>query len=89
MPYTQYPAEEVARRGQAIYEQQIRPKIEGEHHGNFVVVDIETGAYEIDEDDLAATKRMLAKRPQAVLYGLRIGHPTAYCIGGTGMPWQR
>lgn len=89
MPYIQYSAEEVARRGEAIYEQQIRPKVEGEHHGKFVVVDIETGAYEIDEDDLAATKRMLAKRPEAVLYGVRIGHPTAYRIGGTGMPWPR
>ena len=89
MPYTHYSADEVARRGEAIYEQQIRPKIGGEHHGKFVVVDIETGACEIDEDDLAATKRMLAKRPEAVLHGARIGHPTAYRIGGTGMPWPR
>ncbi len=89
MPYTQYSAEEVARRGEAIYEQQIRPNIAAEHDGKFVVVDIETGAYEVDEDDLAATKRMLVKRPEAVLYGLRIGHPTAYRIGGTRMPWPR
>ncbi len=89
MPYTQYSAEEVARRGEAIYGQQIRPTLAGEHHGKFVVLDIETGAYEIDEDDLAATKRMLAKRPEAVLYGVRIGHSTAYRTGGTGVPWPR
>jgi hypothetical protein len=46
-----------------------------------VVVDIETGDYEIDADDLAATKRALAKRPDAVLYGVRIGYPTAYRLG--------
>jgi hypothetical protein len=56
MAYAQYFADEVARRGEAIFEQQIRPKIGREHHGKFVVVDIETGAYEIDDDDLAATK---------------------------------
>lgn len=33
-------------------------------------------------DDLAATKRALAKRPGAVLYGLRIGFPTPYRLGG-------
>ena len=29
-----------------------------------------------------ATKRLLAKHPNAVLYRLRIGFPTAYRIGG-------
>ncbi len=82
MPYPHHPAEEVAARGEAIYEQQIRGKIEAEHKGKFVVIDIETGAYEIDADDLAATKRALAKRPGAVLYGLRIGYPAAYRLGG-------
>ena len=43
---------------------------------------METGQYEIDEDDLNATQRALAKRPDAVLYGLRIGYPTAYRLGG-------
>jgi hypothetical protein len=36
----------------------------------------------IDDDDLVATKRALAKRPEAVLYGLRIGYPAAYRLGG-------
>ena len=82
MPYTHYTAEEVAARGEALYEQRIRLYVEATHQGNFVVIDIETGDYEIDADDLAATKRALAKRPDAVLYGLRIGYPTAYRLGG-------
>jgi hypothetical protein len=47
-----------------------------------LVIDIESGAYEIDADDLTATKRLLASCPDAVIYGLRIGFPTAYRIGG-------
>jgi hypothetical protein len=82
MPYAHYTAEEVAARGEALYEQQLRTHVEAAHMGEFVVVDIETGDYEIDVDDLAATKRALAKRPDAVLYGLRIGAPTAYRLGG-------
>jgi hypothetical protein len=82
MPYAHYTAEEVAARGEALYEQRIRPHVEATYQGQFVVVDIETGDYEIDADDLTATKRALAKRPDAVLYGVRIGSPTAYRLGG-------
>ncbi len=82
MPYAKYTPEEVATRGEVLYAQHIRAQVEAENQGKFLVVDIETGAYEIDEDDLTATKRVLAKRPEAVLYGLRIGSPTAYRLGG-------
>ncbi len=82
MPYAHYTAEEVAARGEALYAQGIRADVEATHAGQFVVVDIETGDYEVDADDLAATKRAVAKRPDAVLYGLRIGSPTAYRLGG-------
>ena len=88
MPYPQYTPDEVAQRGEAIYEQQIRARVEPEHQGQFVVIDIETGDYELDADDLVATKRALAKRPGAVLYGLRIGSPAAYRLGGGMMAHQ-
>lgn len=82
MPYAKYSPEEVESRGEEIYERQIRAHVEAGNKGKFVVIDIETGEYEVDEDDLRATKRALAKRPDAVLYGLRIGYPTAYTLGG-------
>ena len=82
MPYARYMPEEVVSRGEEIYDQHIRPKVEAGNKGKFVVIDIETGEYEVDEDDLQATKRALAKRPEAVLYGVRIGYPTAYNLGG-------
>ena len=69
-------------RGEALYQQQIRAEVEAENKGQFVVVDIETGEYEIASDDLTATKRLLAKRPNAVVYGLRIGFSAAYRLGG-------
>ena len=81
MPYPGYTTEEVGRRGQAVYEQQIRSQVEQEHAGKFLVLDIASGAYEIDEDDLTASDRLLAKRPDAILYGLRIGYPAAYRLG--------
>ena len=82
MPYAKHSPEEVESRGEEIYEQQIRQNVEAGNKGKFVVIDIASGDYEVDEDDLQATKRALAKRPDAVLYGLRIGYPTAYTLGG-------
>ena len=82
MPSAKYSREEVATRGEAIYEREIRPKVESQNTGQYLVLDIETGEYEIDQDDLVATKRILAKHPNAILYGLRIGHRAAYRLGG-------
>lgn len=82
MPYPKYSPQEVEARGEQIYEQQIRQAAEPGNKGKFVVIDIETGEYEVDDDDLQATKRVLAKRADAVLYGLRIGYPAAYTLGG-------
>ncbi len=82
MPYTNYTSTEVASRGDAIYRREIRAKVEPKHNGKFLVIDIETGEYEMNGDDLVATKRLLAKHPNAVVYGLQIGFPTAYRIGG-------
>lgn len=82
MSYTNYTPEEVASRGKAIYGGQIRDKVESKHKGEFLVIDIETSEYEMHAEDLVATKRLLAKHPDAVIYGLRIGFPSAYRIGG-------
>lgn len=53
-----------------------------DHAGHFVVLDIESGDFEVDPQDLAASNRLLARRPDAVPYGVRIGYPSAYRIGG-------
>lgn len=79
MSYGNYTPQEIESRGEAIYVRQIRDKVNPVHKGK--VIDIESGAYEVNADDLAATKRLLKNCPNAVIYGLRIGFPTAYRIG--------
>ena len=70
-----------AERGQALYDAQIRAQVEGEHHGKFLILDVNTGDYEIDAEDLAACHRLLERRPNAVLFGVRVGHRAAYRLG--------
>ena len=84
MPYSDYTAEEIESRGEAIYVNQIRDRLSTRHRGKFLIIDVETGEYEIDGDDLMATRRLLTNRPNAVIYGLRIGFPAAYRIGKIG-----
>ncbi len=83
MSHPKYTSEEIARRGQALYEAQIQDKLDATYKGQFLVLDIETGEYELDKDELAALQRAKAKRPDAALYILRVGYPTAYRLGGT------
>jgi hypothetical protein len=83
MGHPRFSTEEIVQRGQELYDQQIRDKVEkAETIGKILVVDIETGEYEIDEDHLAATHRALAKHPDAALYSVRIGYPALASIGG-------
>jgi hypothetical protein len=82
MSHPPYPKEEIIRRGEELYQSRIRPQVEQSNKGKILVVDIETGDYEIDDDHLQATRRALAKHPGAVLYSLRIGYPTLGKIGG-------
>jgi hypothetical protein len=68
-----YSKAEFARRGDALYEQQIGPLVERGNEGKFVAIDIETGAYEVDGDELAASDRLLARRPEAQVWLRKIG----------------
>ena len=75
MPTTRprYSKEEFARRGDALYEGHIRAQIENGNERKFVAIDIETGAYEVDVDELAASDRLLARLPDAQIWLNRIG----------------
>jgi hypothetical protein len=83
MPHSQYTNEEVARMADEIYRRDIRPKVMPHHKGKFLILDIESGDYEIDEDDLSAEEMLRARRPEGVFFGIRIGYKTAYKLGGT------
>ena len=86
MPHPRYTAAQIVQRGQTLYDQQIRPRVEAGNTGKILVIDIETGDYELDIDDMAATHRLQAKHPGAALYATRVGSPTYGRIGQAGGP---
>ena len=88
MPHPRFTNEEIARRGEEIYAARLRSVLEKEHHGEVVIIDVESGDYEIGQDSLAANKRALAKHPGAALYGIRVGFPFVESISGPGATKQ-
>ena len=74
-------AQNIVLRGKAIYDRRIREKAEAEHRGNFAVIDVHSEDCEIAERAATATRRLLNRRPGALCYTARIGHPTAYKMG--------
>ena len=73
--------EEIARRGKALYEQRIRGQVEHDHQGDVLVIDVDSGDFEVDRDHLAAAKRLRARRRDGALYAMRVGSPALARIG--------
>jgi hypothetical protein len=76
-----YSKEEFARRGDEIYETQVRSQVEEGNYGKIVAIDIETGAFEMAKDSLTASDRLLARYPDAQIWFVRIGHRAVHRIG--------
>ena len=81
MPHPRFSSDEIAERGQALFDREIRSTLSPSEQGKFLVLDIETGDYELDKDELAAIKRARVKHPQGAFYMLRVGHRTAFRLG--------
>ncbi|MBI2172025.1 MAG: hypothetical protein HYU30_08430 [Chloroflexi bacterium] len=75
MPSAQprYSKEEFSRRGEEFYDRKVRPHIVEGDKGKFVAIDIETGDYEIDADELAASDRLLEHHHNAQVWLIRVG----------------
>lgn len=78
----------VAKIGEAMYEK-MRAEMEANHWGKMVVIDVNTGDYEIADDDLTATTRLFERRPNAVSWGELVGYPAPYYMLTPGMDFRK
>jgi peptide subunit release factor RF-3 len=77
--------EEFARRGNEIYQSQVRQQIEEGNDGKIVAIDIETGAFEVADTTIEATDRLFELVPNAQPWVIRIGHRTVYRFGSRSL----
>jgi hypothetical protein len=73
---------EFAQRGDAIYRDIIRPQLKAEDDGKFAAVDIDSGKYEVDPNEIAACDRLRARLPEAQIWLVRIGSAYVHRFGG-------
>jgi hypothetical protein len=69
-----YEVDEIARRGTEIYEQRIRPLVAAGNRGKIVAIDIDTGDFELADNDLDAYNRLIVRKPDAEVWCVRIGY---------------
>jgi predicted Mrr-cat superfamily restriction endonuclease len=79
--FSKYSIDEVCDRGEKIYSERIKALLEPLENGKFIVIDIESGDYEVDDEMLAASLRLRERRPDSVGFGGRVGYDAAYHIG--------
>jgi hypothetical protein len=77
------PATEALRKspgsGEAL-ERYVQPARRPEDENKFVAIDVDSGDFELDEDDYTAVMRLRNRRPPAEIWLGRVGQPEAYRI---------
>jgi len=84
MPTTLLSYNEIAFRANQLYATEIRDKVEIEENiGKMVIIDIETGEYEVSSMGLQAARNLSHRNSNAQLFGIRIGYEVAVSFGGS------
>ena len=84
---TRRPKQETAELGEAIYQRDIRPLVEAEHHGDYVAIDVSSGCWGIGKDLIEARDRLDSQRDDVVdVWCMRVGYRTLRHFGGR--PWR-
>ena len=63
--------------------------VEPEHNGRFLALDIESDDYEVADEALRATTGLRERKPDAVLYLMRVGSGSAFRLGGRNLTMPR
>ncbi|WP_394796333.1 hypothetical protein [Armatimonas sp.] len=74
--------ETIAQRGRAVYEQKLRALLEPAEIGRYLVLNIDTGEYELGNDALTPSEAMRQRFPGTLFYAMRVGYPAMLQRGG-------
>lgn len=83
--HPRYSKEEFARRGNELYESQVRPQVEDGNYGKIVAIDIETGAFEVADTPMLAVDQLYERQPNAQPWVIRIGHKAVFRFGSRSL----
>ena len=69
--------DEIVEKGRKIYET-IKDKLEPEHKGELVAIEVETGDYFLGQSVIEAIEKGREKYPNTVFHVIRIGYPVVH-----------
>ncbi len=83
MAQTSLSKEEIWRRAEERYAQ-LRDQLEADERniGKIIVIDVESGDYEVDDYGISASDRLQERHPNGDRYGIRIGYDAVYSFAG-------
>ena len=83
MAATKYQRSQFGIRAHAIYDAELRRKLEPEQNGRYLALEVETGDYEIADRFRDANAKLRERHPLPTLFfTFRIGYPAALKLGG-------
>jgi len=77
-----YGKDEFARRGDAVFESKVLPQLAAAGEGKFAAIDIDSGEFEIDANELEACDKLRARMPGAQIWMVRVGSRYVHRFGG-------
>lgn len=84
-----YGKEEFARRGDALFESKVRPNLTPKDEDKFAAIDIETGEYELDKNEMKACDRLHKRVPDAQVWLVHCSLGYLHRFGGHGLGGQQ
>ena len=66
--------------GWKIYDEKIKHLVGPQEKGKFLVIDVTTGDYASDHDRIRAEDELESRRPEGVVYTIRIGYSAVFKI---------
>jgi hypothetical protein len=78
MPEGRLPKEQICELGDQIFEERIRELVKDRDPMHYVVIDVESGDFEVGSDTHAITDQLRARRPDAQVFCRRVG--TRYTV---------
>ena len=77
-----YSKEELARRGDSIYQADVLPRLVTEDEGKFAAIDVDSGTFELDADELAACDKLTARVSEPQIWLVKVGTRYLHRFGG-------
>src|ERR1700691_3478234 len=83
-----YSKEKFVRRGNALVESKVRPNLKAADEDKFVAIDIETGEYELDKNEMKAANRLRKRIPDSQIWLVHVTLGYLHRFGGHGLRGQ-